>query len=409
MTRLEKAAAFGAMMGKRAGAPGIPGNSTIFNAPVQHTEANLPNQPTVVAPQSAIMGGRHNRVGTLPSATTEPRVPLIGGADLSKKPSLSHFSNGSWNSGSEAFERLLKPRNSNPMISLNTNAYNNFLHNNYSRSGYYRNPMGVSRGRFHNDLRVSLDHLDDTFGSDGKNLERWDKRMGELASEVSNKAPIPHVQISGEDNFARTVKNPPFSRSSLEPHAAFANLTKPMGIGSLFNPLTYMPSQDRVQYAYTTGVDAPFKKTIPTFTDNLIKTHENTHAGYQNMENVTKFTNNKGVVAGPQSRFSIINRAPNNSSTIVGDQVDELNTVMPAQKTTHEAGAVFNEIGQAARAYRDVTGKRLEGHYRFSPNTGMDYSELGDLAKKYKPTDLNSPSGQIFLRNILKDSTGPVE
>lgn len=391
MTRLEKAAAFGVMMGKRAGAPGIP---------AQRTEARLPNQPTVVAPQSAIMGGQHNRVGTLPSATTELRVPFIGGADLSKKPSLSDLSNRrSWNVGSKAFENLLKPGNSNPMSPLNTNAYNNFLHNNYSRPGYYQNPLGGSRARFHNDLRVSL----------GNNLERWDKRMGELASEVSNKAPIPHVQISGKDNFARTVKNPPFSSLSLEPHAAFANLTKPMGIGSLFNPLTYMPSQDRVQYAYTTGVDAPFKKTIPTLTDNLIKTHENTHAGYQNMENVAKFTNNKGVVAGPQSRFSIINRAPNNSSTIVGDQVDELETVMPAQTTAQESGAVLNEIGQAARAYRDVTGKRLDGHYRFSPNMGMDYSELGDLAKKYKPTDLNSPSGQRFLRSILEDSTGPVE
>jgi len=59
MNRLEKAAAFGAMMGKRAA-----NEDHDFKA----------------GPPKNVYGGPHNRVGTLPSASTTPRVP-----DLSVK------------------------------------------------------------------------------------------------------------------------------------------------------------------------------------------------------------------------------------------------------------------------------------------------------------------------------------
>lgn len=278
-------------------------------------------------------GGPSNKVGTLPSASTQIRLP---------------------------FSENMSP-----------GAIDNFMRTNYSNV----DSLGYSRLKFHNDLSSQLNYNGPKQSPTGAGVSRsqlinnnakgdmwgpWNKRMGEIADQVSKEAPIRHIHWTGEAD-PRGQKTGP--HMSYMPQAAQDTYQKAFGSSS-----NYSPNQNsRMPYMYVPSVEndtvlSSFPKSFKN--QNSIRAHEATHAGWQD-----------------DSKASVY-------------------SIMPAS----EAGAVFNEIGQGARAYKDVTGKPLQGSYKFAPQVQMDYRELGDLAKKYRPTDLNSPAGQLFMKRILENS-----
>lgn len=276
-------------------------------------------------------GGTSNKVGTLPSASTQVRLPFspYQGPDFA----------------------------------------DNFMRTNYSHEGN----LGKSRLKFHQDLSSQLNYNGPKQSPTGAGVSRsqlinnnakgdmwgpWNKRMGEIADQVSKEAPIRHIHWTGETD-PQGEKNGP--HMSYMPQASQGMNQRASGSSYNYNQNNRMP------YMYVPSVEnnpdfSSFPKSFKN--QNLIRAHEATHAGWQD-----------------DSMASISNKFP-----------------------ASEAGAVFNEIGQGARAYKDVTGKPLQGSYKFAPEVEMDYRELGDLAKKYRPTDLNSPAGQLFMKRILENS-----
>ena len=165
----------------------------------------------------------------------------------------------------------------------------------------------------------------------------------------------------------------------------------------------------KINYAFTPKGWIPPADMLPdgrrmsypqSYSQGAARLHEITHAGYQDSLSGVN-TTHYGATKNPDgsTKYPDYSRL----STEELDKLQNVRRLLPV-----EVGSTFNEIGQSARAFKDVTGKPLKGSYEFAPGVEMDYRELGDLAKKYKPTDLNSPAGQIFLRRILENSTGPV-
>ena len=301
---IKQAEKFGRMMGKKAAESGG-----------LYTFSDRVNQLGDTGP--AILGNKNMRVGTLPSASAVPSVPDLGSDS-------------------------------------NDKAYGNFLTNNYVNN----NALGNSRMKFHTDLTNQI-NSSNSYGN-------WNKRMGELASDTSTRAHIPHISINDPSDLQD-------DRPANIPHAGRG---MPLPFGAAPSP------HYSGQYSYVPAGGPSLPGAPKSFNNNLMRLHENTHAGHQDLSSLN-FTDRRGNVTFP----------PNMDKA----------TVDPMGVPT-EAGAVFNEVGQGARAYKDVTGKPLQGSYQFAPNVEMDYRDLGDLAKKYKPADLNSPAGQIWLRRILENS-----
>jgi len=391
MNRLEKAAAFGAMMGKRAA-----NEDHDFKA----------------GPPKNVYGGPHNRVGTLPSASTTPRVP-----DLSVKSP-----DGKWSLKSEE-------------------PYNAFISTNYSPP---EGGLGTSRLKFHKSLTGQLNELNpktsptmpsraSLLGQDGA-WNKWDARMGQIASDMSDNAPVPHMAWSKH----------PFEALGQTPHAADWSYTGSPRVQYSLVPRLH-PEQGKPRYAGGAQKTTDEPRSLDNI--NATRVHENTHAGWQDLEmagrkHYAHTTDYKGL---PINNRSTINdafgdyyakKAPgaeygNNFNSYskgpralrwynTGNKYNKLldNTYAdpfsPSQLSDSlaakgrtaavEAGAVFNELGQSSRAFKDVTGKHMVGDYNFSPEVSMSNRELGELAKKYKPSDLNSPAGQLWLRRILETS-----
>lgn len=416
MNRLQKAAAFGRMMGKRAAEAVLP---TASKPQVQDRAPRAPdpsyikdytdpiNSEKDIAQHAKYVGGPHNRVGTLPSASTSPRAPVL--------------------EGPESFREVEN--------------YSNFLNRNYSENG----TLGSSRLKFHNELSKQLDSSELPYSGPkqsptGAGVSRaslinagrpawpaWIKRTEELAKETHEKAPIRHINWTGENslNGMPSLKGVPhqgdyrYGRAPVDynPISNFNNILNgnynkfpyaEQASKAVYNLSTKAPEANKqtlidisnaihpgktsVQYSYTPkSSEAEYNANFPrSFASHAgSDLHEATHAGWQDnnpfhRRSVTATGKTGNPINHP--RYSDY-RFPSNVSTAV-----------------NEAGAVFNEIGQGARAFNDVTGKPLQGSYEFAPGVEMDYRELGDLAKKYKPSDLNSPAGQIWLRRILANS-----
>lgn len=413
---IAKAAAFGAMMGKRAAevvpptaskpqvqdrAPRAPDPSYIKD----YTDPN--NSEKDIAQHANYVGGPHNRVGTLPSASTSPRAPFLAGPN-----------------GFREVEN-----------------YSNFLDRNYSENG----TLGSSRLKFHNDLSNQLDSSELPYSGPkqsptGAGVSRaslinanrsawpaWTKRTEELAKETHEKAPIRHINWTGENspNGAPMLKGVPhqsdyrYGRAPVDynPISNFNNILNgnynkfpyaEQASKAVYNLSTKAPEANKqtlidisntihpgktsVQYSYSpkfseTEYNAKFPRSFASQAGSDL--HEATHAGWQDNNPWKRPSVTPTGKTGNPIRSGAIGsyRFPSNVSTAVA-----------------EAGAVFNEVGQGARAFKDVTGKPLQGSYEVAPDVEMDYRELGDLAKKYKPSDLNSPAGQIWLRRALANS-----
>jgi hypothetical protein len=141
---------------------------------------------------------------------------------------------------------------------------------------------------------------------------------------------------------------------------------------------------------YNYGEDRKREEVPSSFTSHgNLAAHEGAHAGYQSKwpyselgEKVMPgYTNAKGKpIAGTKPLDSI------------------------TEDPSVETAASWNEIAQGSRAFKDVTGKDLPGAYTFAPGMDMDYRELAALAKKYRVGDLNTPTGQKFLQQVLRNS-----
>lgn len=353
MNRLEKAAAFGAMMAKRA--------AEAEEDYISFSHDKYPSPPN-------IHGGKGNRVGTTPSASTTPRIPYMN----SDNPSA-------------------------PFGRVSELPYSNFLSTNYSDP--VDGGFGKSRLNFHKDLTSQLNKLTNPVSPSRSDLlsgkdsywGKWNNRMGQIASDLSAKAPIPHSTWTGEAFLGRPAHASWFKNlSASDGRTQYAYVPK-----SYSYPYPFYPGGiQRMEYNPT-----KYKDSEPRSLDNrnMARVHENTHAGWQDL---------KLPRIGPRGDVSPKVDVTGSKGLHIGS-TSSAPLVSLGRMAALESGAVFNEIGQGARAFKDVAGKPLQGAYQFAPGVEMDYRELGDLAKKYKPTDLNSPAGQLWLRNILKNSNTP--
>ena len=414
MKRFEKAAEFGAIMGKMAAdfntkiqsnTAKIQGNTALGSGP------SSPRGKLTLPPSAGPYGGPENKVGTLPGASTTHRVPQLGTSQkLNIRPQyypppkpLGNTVGGANPSGRP------KELSKNPNGTSQDNNYLSFLNTNYSRMGDPNKPnqlvppgLGTSRHQFHTSLSTQLD--DNGAYNNGanpnllnSNYSRWSKRMGEIAKDTSEQAPISHYNLNQPSDLNSWPRGTGSDRLSGAPaHAgaflppAYSNPSYESGQWSSGQNMapngqyTYVPKNDTFTNKLTEwAVGMPKTLTNP----NMIQAHERTHAGWQNQAGGYQFTNNLGKPALPNPR----------GTSYAG------NPMLPAMVAA-EAGAVFNEVGQGSRAFKDVTGKNMEGDYNFSPEVSMSNRELGEYAKKYKPTDLNSPAGQLFMRRILETS-----
>ena len=358
MNRLEKAAAFGAMMGKRA-AEVVP--------PTASTNAR---ESTTKAPREDLKfyGGPHNRVGTLPSASTTVSIP-----------NLTKFTDSKIYPKTVSRASILKQEEPGFPNSNYLKPYNQFIANNYSNNS---GGLGSSRLGFHRDLSHQLYRARDEGAGD--TWGKWNKRIGELADNTRDQAPIRHLEytdIGSANRLANSVGDPLFK--TLEPHSSSTPLPRRDNKAPTDeSPVTYAPSD----FKGNPGWDYPKAAINP----NTVRLHEASHTGYQT----------RGAFATTDSRGLPIKKVSENDNDAA--------MTMARRQVGAEAGATFNEVGQGARAFKDVTGKHMEGDYEFAPGVSMANRELGELAKKYKPSDLNSPAGQLFMRRILEKSTGPV-
>jgi hypothetical protein len=403
MNRFEKAAEFGAMMGKRAADfnTKIQGNTSLGSGP------SSPQQNKLTLPPSAgPYGGPANKVGTLPSASTTQRVPQLGTSQKLKIHSQynptprppSNTIGGANPSG------IPKELSKNPGGTSQDNNYINFLNTNYSRMGNPNNPnqlvppgLGTSRQQFHTSLGTQLDDNGANSNPLNSNYSKWSKRMGEIAKDTSEQSPISHYILDQPSDLNNWPRGEGSARLSGMPAHAGSRL-----------PSAYYPTRDESgkylsgpnmapagQYSYVPKNDTPTNKLMEwatgmpkTITNpNMTRAHENVHSGWQNQEGGLQFTDRQGKPVPPNPKGTFYAGNP-----------------MLPHMVSAEAGAVFSEIGQGARAFKDVTGKNMEGDYNFSPEVSMSNRELGEYAKKYKPTDLNSPAGQLFMRRILETS-----
>ena len=398
MNRFEKAAEFGAMMGKRAAdfSTKIQGNTALGSGP------SSPQQPKLTLPPSAgPYGGPANKVGTLPSASTTHRVPRLGTSQkLNIRP--QHYPppkpSGNTIGGANPSGRP-KELSKNPNGTSQDNNYINFLNTNYSRMSNPNNPnqlvppgLGTSRQQFHTSLSTQLDDNGANPNPLNSNYSRWSKRMGEIAKDTSEQAPISHYNLDQPSDLNSWPRGTGYNRLSGMPAHAGSRLP------SAYSNPSYQSGQNMApagQYSYVPKNDTFTNKLTEwavgmprTITNpNMTKAHERTHSGWQNQEEDLQFTDNQGKPVPPNPK----------GTSYAG------NPMLP-HMVSAESGAVFNEIGQGARAFKDVTGKNMEGDYNFSPEVSMSNRELGEYAKKYKPTDLNSPAGQLFMRRILETS-----
>ena len=403
MNRFEKAAEFGAMMGKRAADfnTKIQGNTALGSGP------SSPQQPKLTLPPSAgPYGGPANKVGTLPGASTTQRVPQLGTSqklkipyNSSPRPPLGNTIGGANPSGRP------KELSKNPNGTSQDNNYINFLNTNYSRMGNPNNPnqlvppgLGTSRQQFHTSLSTQLDDNGANTNPLNSNYSRWSERMREIAKDTSEQAPISHYSLSEPSDLNNWPRGEGPSRLSGMPAHAGSRLPSAYTDPKRDESGQWSPGQNMApagQYAYVPKNDTFTNKLTEwatgmprTITNpNMTKAHEFTHSGWQDQEGGLQFTDNQGKPMPPNPRGTYYAGNP-----------------MLPHMVSAESGAVFNEIGQGARAFKDVTGKNMEGDYNFSPEVSMSNRELGEYAKKYKPTDLNSPAGQLFLRRILETS-----
>lgn len=369
MNKYEKAAEFGARMGKIAA----------------DSVAAAPKGNSMLPVSAGPFGGPSNKVGTLPSASTTPRVPAIGSQKLyipkrAYTPPSGNTIGGGNPSG------MPKVPVQNQGVSVQDSRYANFINTNYSKIGDPNNPnasvvpgAGTSRQQFHTDLSNQLE------GQGAYNA--WSKRVGQLADVNSAEAPISHYSLKSPADFSNWGPATRAPEIAASPAHAAAKLpgnfvddknTAPVGQYAYVNQ---NPSLSNRLADWAIGMP----KTLRDL--NLTRLHETTHAGSQDLSAGTEFTDSRGLPL-PSSP---VGTAPMNNR--------QLASTVPA-----EAGAVFNEMAQGARAYNDVTGKHMEGNYNFSPEVSMSNRDMAAMAKKYKPADLNSPAGQLFLRRILETS-----
>lgn len=371
MNRLQKAAAFGAMMGKRAAEvtppaiPAVPGYPALSG----RVFPDYPALPGRMYPNMIPKGGPHNPAGALQGANTYAQLPYA---------------------------------------SKNDGSYDNMKTWNYSNSDI---GLGPARRDFHTNLTNALN-------KDNK-FDAWDKRMGVIADEQSEKAPIKHVVWPGQgfgpprrrvdvssvggtampERRGTGIEAPHSSTLSL-PNSISPSLpgTRPGVLDTNLRPkdkpnaLGNLPVRE-IPYAYSPYAEDNKEGYPSSFASHgNSAVHEGTHAGDQSKwpyfelgEKVMPgYTNEKGKpIAGTKA---------------LG------NTTLNGDRPAIETAASWNEIAQGSRAFKDVTGKDLPGAYTFAPGMDMDYRELAALAKKYRVGDLNTPTGQKFLQQVLRNS-----
>ena len=355
MNRLEKAAAFGAMMGKRAAEvtpPAIP------------AEPDYPALPGRTYPNMIPKGGPHNPAGALQGANTYAQLPYA---------------------------------------SKNDGSYGNMRTWNYSDK---KVGLGPGRKAFHTDLTNALNKEN--------KFDAWDKRMGVIANELAEKAPIKHVVWPGQGFGPPRIRADATMRRGTgfeSPHSGTLHLpnsispslpgTRPGVLDTNLRPkdkpnaLGRLPVRE-IPYSYSPysyGEDRKDRDIPSSFTSHgNLAVHEGTHAGDQSQwpyfelgkKVMPGYTNEKGKpIAGTKA---LSDTTPNGDSPAI------------------ETAASWNEIAQGSRAFKDVTGKNLPGAYTFAPGMDMDYREMADLAKKYRVGDLNTPTGQKFLQQVLRNS-----
>ena len=377
MNRLEKAAAFGVMMGKRAAllkhadaaffpkqTKSPPESSAEPSAKVQLKGNSYPNMQ--------LRGRAINPAGALRGATDQPRLP-------------------SGYQGDGLFPA--------------TDAVNNAMRWNYSRGldpatekRFKGAPstLGQARYSFHTNLTNQL--------KDANKFDDWNKRMGDISDEQSNQAPIPHVEWPSKGYGPPRLTPGSWSSNQIvgnsEPHSNFLRPPPPIGKTKPGEKPGIMNTDIRpkgvnpyaVQYAYSpAGWGGPRQKKdgYPDsfVAQNNVRLHELGHAAYQDDFKDTAYTDSSGKPIGTRTG----SRASGSLRPIDRSAVQEL-------------GATWNEIGQGSRAFKDVTGKHMEGTHSFAPGMDMDYREMAELAKKYKIGDLHAPAGQKFLQQVLSKS-----
>ena len=379
MTRLEKAAAFGAMMGKRA-------------ALLKHADASLFPKPTKSYPESSaepsakvqlmgksypnmqLRGSAINPAGALSGATDQPRLPS-GYQGNEHTPATDAAANAKrWN-----YSRGLDP---------------------ITEERFKGDPssLGQARHSFHTNLTNQL--------KDANKFDDWNKRMGDISDEQSNQAPISHVEWPSK-GYGPPRKTPGYSG----PHSSILSPPSPIGKTKPGEKPGIMNTDIRpkggnsyaVPYSYSpAGWGGPRQKKYgypdSFVAQNNVRLHELTHTGYQNDFKGSAYTDSSGkplalAGSGAPSRLSLLagSGAPSRLSP------NDLSTVL-------ELGATWNEIGQGSRAFKDVTGKHMEGTHSFAPGMDMDYREMAELAKKYKVGDLHAPAGQKFMQQVLSKS-----
>jgi hypothetical protein len=369
MNRFHKAAEFGAVMGKRAG---LLKHSDAAFFPKQtkdypgSTSAPKPTKPTYPAllgmayPNMPLRGGPHNPAGALPRAGTLPQLPYASKDD---------------------------------------GAYSNMETWNYSSP----EGMGTPRKTFHTGLTNELNR--------SNNFDAWNKRMGDIADEKSKKAPLSHVvwPSQGYGPPRPALGNALYSNRYDEPHSSRLYPPNPVS-HSLSNAPAGILNSDvspkaKTEELYSAERKIPYAYAPRSYADSVtasnyprsfsshgnLAVHEGTHAGDQ------KFPDSKMpfTVADLKGGYTDEkgNRSPNYGD-LTGDD----------RRSAVETAATWNEVAQGSRAFKDVTGKNLPGAYTFAPGMDMDYREMADLAKKYRVGDLNTPTGQKFMQQVLRNS-----
>lgn len=370
MNRLEKAAAFGAMMGKRAfliksaDAAFFPKQTK--SPPVSSAEPSAKVQLKGKSyPNMQLRGSAINPAGALPGATDQPRLPSgyqdTDAADNAKR----------WN-----YSRGLDPITE-------------------ERFKGAPSTLGQARHSFHTNLTNQL--------KDANKFDDWDKRMGDISDEQSNQAPMSHVEWPSK-GYGPPRKTPgSWSSNQIvgysEPHSSILRPPSPIGKTKPGEKPGIMNTDIRpkggnsyaVPYSYSpAGWGGPRQKKYgypdSFVAQNNVRLHELTHAGYQNDFKGSAYTDSSGKPLALAGRGAPSRLFP-----------DDLSAVQ-------ELGATWNEIGQGSRAFKDVTGKHMEGTHSFAPGMDMDYREMAELAKKYKVGDLHAPAGQKFMQQVLSKS-----
>jgi hypothetical protein len=363
---IAKAAAFGAMMGKMAAGDSLgvtAGQTSLFSGdkppPVSQPTDSFRGSPDVRTsptnsrsdpyPDMPLRGGPHNPPGYQPNSSTSIMMP-----SPAIRPGMGSYGGPG------------------------RNAAQNALSWNYGFGG----SMGYPRKSFHTDLTNQLNSV-------GK-FDDWNKRMGTIADDMSKNAPIRHVEWPGAgygppkpDSFdlERTRKSVSHSGEleSMPPQGFSHNVTT-----SWRQPPSGRPTD--VPYAYSRPEnDSEYPSSFSS--TNNTRVHELTHAGYQPYH--------KMFDLNPPTRYTDKAGKPLNGEFLSPND----------ERTAKELGATWTEVAQGARAFGDVTGNHMKGTYNFAPGMDMDYRELADLAKKYKVGDINTPAGQKFMQQALRNST----